>query len=62
MEPSFASLLKRQSPSMSYGHGWIMGDDNTRWHPCRDQSALLNGLRTQKPTLFTRLIKRWRAQ
>ncbi|AYN27697.1 DUF2724 domain-containing protein [Buttiauxella sp. 3AFRM03] len=62
MEPSFASLLKRQSPSMSYGHGWIMGDNNHRWHPSRDQSALLNGLRTRKPSLVTRLIKRWRTQ
>ena len=62
MEPSFASLLKRQSPSMSYGHGWIMGDNNHRWHPSRDQSALLNGLRTRKPSLVTRLIKRWRTK
>ncbi|MEI6993882.1 phage filamentation protein Fil family protein, partial [Klebsiella pneumoniae] len=23
-EPSFASLLKKRSPSMHYGHGWIM--------------------------------------
>lgn len=22
-EPSFASLLVRQSPAMHYGHGWI---------------------------------------
>ncbi|MGK7246074.1 phage filamentation protein Fil family protein [Buttiauxella agrestis] len=58
MEPSFASLLKRQSPSMSYGHGWIMGEE----HPSRDQSALLNGLRTRKPSLVTRLIKHWRTQ
>lgn len=62
MEPSFASLLKRQSPSMSYGHGWIMGDNNHRWHPSCDQSALLNGLRTRKPSLVTRLIKRWRTK
>ena len=24
-EPSFASLLVKQSPAMHYGHGWIMG-------------------------------------
>ncbi|WP_312045235.1 phage filamentation protein Fil family protein [Erwinia sp.] len=30
---SMASLLKRQSPSMSYGHGWIMGENGKRWHP-----------------------------
>ncbi|ULQ29583.1 DUF2724 domain-containing protein (plasmid) [Enterobacter hormaechei subsp. xiangfangensis] len=42
-EPSFASLLKKQSPAMHYGHGWIAGDNGKRWHPCRDQSELLNG-------------------
>ncbi|QLN46252.1 phage filamentation protein Fil family protein [Klebsiella grimontii] len=26
-EPSFASLLKKQSPGMHYGHGWIAGKD-----------------------------------
>lgn len=62
MEPSFASLLKRQSPSMSYGHGWIMGENYHRWHPSHDQSALLNGLRTRKPSLVIRLIKRWRTK
>ncbi|XYX41305.1 phage filamentation protein Fil family protein [Candidatus Erwinia dacicola] len=30
---SMASLLKRQSPSMSYGNGWIMGECGKRWHP-----------------------------
>ncbi|EFF8410976.1 phage filamentation protein Fil family protein, partial [Escherichia coli] len=25
-EPSFASLLVKQSPAMHYGHGWIMGE------------------------------------
>ncbi|MCI0186354.1 DUF2724 domain-containing protein, partial [Cronobacter sakazakii] len=35
MEPSFASLLKKQSPSMHYGHGWIVGKQGKRWHPSR---------------------------
>ncbi|MGC0876811.1 phage filamentation protein Fil family protein [Pantoea agglomerans] len=26
---SLAARLKRQSPSMSYGHGWIMGESGT---------------------------------
>lgn len=30
---SLASRLKRQSPSMSYGHGWIMGENGKPWHP-----------------------------
>lgn len=51
-EPSFASLLVKQSPAMHYGHGWIIGETGKRWHPCRDQSELLNGLtsKTAKPS------------
>ncbi len=56
-EPSFASLLIKQSPAMHYGHGWIMGKNGKRWHPNRDQSLLLNGLSTAiKPTLFERAV------
>ncbi|AWL57471.1 TPA: DUF2724 domain-containing protein [Klebsiella quasipneumoniae] len=53
-EPSLASLLVKQSPAMHYGHGWIAGDNGKRWHPCRDQSELLNGLKTKtaKPSAF----------
>ncbi|EPW1718121.1 phage filamentation protein Fil family protein [Enterobacter hormaechei] len=53
-EPSFASLLVKQSPAMHYGHGWIAGDNGKRRHPCRDQSKLLNGLKTKtaKPSAF----------
>ncbi|HFE3472190.1 TPA: phage filamentation protein Fil family protein [Enterobacter hormaechei] len=53
-ETSFASLLVKQSPAMHYGHGWITGDNGKRWHPCRDQSELLNGLKTKaaKPSAF----------
>ncbi|EOU8286856.1 phage filamentation protein Fil family protein [Citrobacter cronae] len=47
-EPSFASLLVKQSPSMHFGHGWIVGGDGKRWHPCNSQSELLNGLSTNK--------------
>lgn len=47
-EPSFASLLVRQSPAMHYGHGWILGKDGKRWHPCRSQDALLVNLTTTK--------------
>lgn len=46
-EPSFASLVK-QSPAMHYGHGWIMGKDGKRWHPCRSQDELLADLSTTK--------------
>lgn len=46
--PSFASLLVRQSPSIHYGNGWIMGKNGKRWHPSRNQSELLNGLKTTR--------------
>ena len=46
-EPSFASLLVKQSPAMHYGHGWIMGEDGKRWHPCRSQDELLAELSTK---------------
>ena len=53
-QPSLASLLVKQSPSPHFGHGWIMGKDGKRWHPCHDQSELLNGLKTKtaKPSAF----------
>ena len=47
-EPSFASLLVKQSPAMHYGHGWIMGEDGRRWHPCCSQNELLVELSTKK--------------
>jgi len=47
-EPSFASLLIKQSPAMYYGHGWIAGKNGKRWHPCHSQSELLANLSTIK--------------
>ncbi|MGK4329380.1 phage filamentation protein Fil family protein [Lonsdalea quercina] len=44
-----ASLLIKQSPSMHYGHGWIMGTNGQRWHPCRSQEELLADLSTSRP-------------
>ncbi|HIH9481372.1 phage filamentation protein Fil family protein [Klebsiella variicola subsp. variicola] len=55
-EPSFASLLKKRSPSMHYGHGWIMGSVGQRWHPCSSQSELLNGLTAKKVSAVKRLL------
>ncbi|HAH1334143.1 TPA: DUF2724 domain-containing protein [Escherichia coli] len=57
-EPSFASLLVKQSPGMHYGHGWIAGKDGERWHPCCSQSELLKGLETKPPKLPGFLIVR----
>ena len=62
-EPSFASLLKKQSPGMHYGHGWIEGKDGKRWHPSNSQADLLASLSTQKQweswlsKLFPRLFR-----
>ncbi|HCB0547229.1 TPA: DUF2724 domain-containing protein [Klebsiella pneumoniae] len=47
-EPSFASLLVKQSSAMHYGHGWIMGKDGKRWYPCRSQDELMADLSTTK--------------
>lgn len=54
---SFAAHLKRQSPSMSYGNGWIMGENGKRWHPCADQKSLLGDLTTKRAGLLTRMRK-----
>ncbi|PIJ41744.1 phage filamentation protein Fil family protein [Tatumella sp. OPLPL6] len=45
---SFAARLKNKSPSMSYGHGWIVGVDGQRYHPSHSQSELLQALTTRK--------------
>jgi hypothetical protein len=54
---SFAAHLKRQSPSMSYGNGWIMGENGKRWHPCADQKSLLRDLSSKRAGLLIRLRK-----
>lgn len=45
---SFAARLKKKSPSMSYGHGWIVGIDGKRFHPSHSHSDLLEALTTRK--------------
>ncbi|MBY4838548.1 phage filamentation protein Fil family protein [Pantoea sp. DY-5] len=54
---SFAAHLKRQSPSMSYGNGWIMGENGKRWNPCADQKSLLRDLTSKRAGLLIRLRK-----
>lgn len=54
---SFAAHLKRQSPSMSYGNGWIMGENGKRWHPCAVQKSLLRDLTSNRAGLLIRLRK-----
>lgn len=45
---SFAARLKKRNPSMSYGHGWIIGMDGKLFHRSRSQSDLLEALTTRK--------------
>ncbi|MBP2194706.1 phage filamentation protein Fil family protein [Pantoea cypripedii] len=52
---SLAARLKKQSPSMSYGNGWIMGENGKRWHPCDSQQALLKGLSAKRIGFALRL-------
>lgn len=44
-EPSFASLLIRQSPAMHNGHGWIYLSDEKKWHPCIELSPRQQAVR-----------------
>lgn len=55
-EPSFASLLVRQSPAMHCGHGWIYLPDGKKWHPCIEQSPRQQAVRGKgKKSLLQRL-------
>ncbi len=48
MPISIASLLKQQSPSRHFEHGFIELPSGKRWRPRHDQAALLAGLSTAK--------------
>lgn len=55
-EPSFASLLVRQSPAMHCGHGWIHLPDGKKWHPCIELSPRQQAVRGRgKKRLLQRL-------
>lgn len=45
---SIAPFLIMQSPSMHYGHGWIMGQDGKHWHPCLSCNKKLSEVSTSK--------------
>ncbi|MEN5016950.1 phage filamentation protein Fil family protein [Erwinia sp. Eh17-17] len=59
MPISVAPMLKRQCPSPSFGHGWIMGCEGKRWHPSNDQKVLLRELSSVKPNFIQRISKVW---
>ncbi|EAB4626175.1 DUF2724 domain-containing protein [Salmonella enterica] len=55
-EPSFASLLVKQSPAMHYGHGWIYLPCGKKWHPCIELSPRQQAVRgIDKKRLLQRL-------
>ncbi|MFU9138006.1 phage filamentation protein Fil family protein [Erwinia tasmaniensis] len=54
---SFAAHLKRQSPSMSYGNGWIMGENGRRWHPVLSQQVQVKESRGK--SWLSRAIQCW---
>ncbi|WP_307745781.1 phage filamentation protein Fil family protein [uncultured Pantoea sp.] len=54
---SLAAHLKRQSPSMSYGNGWIMGENGKRWHPVLSQQVKTKEQRGT--TWLSRAIQCW---
>ncbi|WP_072166344.1 phage filamentation protein Fil family protein [Erwinia sp. Leaf53] len=57
MAISVAPMLKRQSPSMAYGHGWISGDKGKKWHPCNEQSELLRGMaNVRRKNILARIV------
>lgn len=59
-EPSFASLLVKQSPAMHYGHGWIMRDRVSRKGPeVRYAERRLLGLNGESYVLTLDILNRF---
>lgn len=54
---SVAPLLKRQSPSHAYGHGWIAADKGRRWHPAISQAELLAELTGKRKELWVTKLR-----
>ena len=54
---SVAPLLRRQSPSHAYGHGWIAADKGRRWHPAISQAELLAGLTGKRKESWVSKLK-----
>lgn len=53
---SIAPLLKQQSPSRHFEHGFIELPGGKRWRPRYDQAALLQDLSTAKPVSLLRRL------
>ncbi|CAM4073653.1 MULTISPECIES: phage filamentation protein Fil family protein [Serratia] len=59
MPISIAPLLKRQSPSRHFEHGFIELPGGQRWRPTHNQSSLLRGLSAKKGNpLLSRIFGR----
>ncbi|MDR3432080.1 MAG: DUF2724 domain-containing protein [Rouxiella aceris] len=57
MAISIAPLLKQQSPSRHFGHGWIELPDGKRWNPTQKYSVAFTVIKpVQKKKFFQRLF------
>ncbi len=58
MPISIAPLLKQQSQSRHFGHGWIQLQNGRRWCPTQDQKELLAQLTTaQRESIGSKAAK-----
>ncbi|MDP9706451.1 UNVERIFIED_ORG: hypothetical protein J2W64_003655 [Rahnella aquatilis] len=48
---SIAPLLKQQSPSRHFGHGWIELPGGKRWSPSLSKATAPQAVRNSKPLL-----------
>lgn len=55
MAISIAPLLKQQSPSRHFGHGWIELPNGNRWNPERKH---VMAVKASKPKQARKLLKR----
>lgn len=57
MAISIAPLLKQQSPSRHFGHGWIELPQGRRWNPAPRQAGFTAAkMPAQKKSFFKRLF------
>lgn len=62
MSISIAPLLKQQSQSRHFGHGWIELQNGKRWHPAHSQKELLAQMATKPGESLSRKVVKWLAQ
>lgn len=62
MTISIAPLLKQQSQSRHFGHGWIELQNGKRWRPAHGQKELLAQMTTKPGESLSRKVVKWLAQ